>query len=303
MLKTISTPPRYTDAFWNFQKGRNFVESELSCVPKADGGGYYLPTENHIAFRKEMARMNIFRQIATTHFTETAMKIAMYLPSGEATFEDDIPFGMSDIATMEVKTHQLAKITKISTALICDAGFDFANALASDFGRSFGKAEEFACINGDGLKQPYGILHSTQGAETGVNVTSGQEISFDDVISLFFSVDAEYRRNGVWLMNDKTALHLRTLKDSAGNPLWNHADSTILGMPVYTSPHMPEIGSGTKPILFGDFSFYWLIERGGISLRPLRDKFAAYGLTGFLGTMFIDGRLVRQEAVMALEMV
>jgi len=52
--------------------------------------------------------------------------------------------------------------------------------------------------------------------------------------------------------------------------------------------------------LFGDCSFCWLIERGGISLRPLRERFVAFGLTGFIGTLFVDGRLVKQEAVKVL---
>ncbi|MCL2356777.1 MAG: phage major capsid protein [Defluviitaleaceae bacterium] len=77
----------------------------------------------------------------------------------------------------------------------------------------------------------------TKGAEKGVSCTT---IGYDDVIPLYFSLEAEYRRNGAWLINDKTTLHLRTLKDSVGNPRWNHADSTILGMPVYTLSHMPE---------------------------------------------------------------
>jgi len=65
---------------------------------------------------------------------------------------------------------------------------------------------------------------------------------------------------------------------------------------------MPDIGSGAKPVLFGDFTFFWFMERGGVALKALREKYAAQGITGFIGTEFIDGRLVRREAVKALEM-
>ena len=37
------------------------------------------------------------------------------------------------------------------------------------------------------------------------------------MVKLYFSVKPEYRKNGVWMMNDETALTLRTLKDADGN--------------------------------------------------------------------------------------
>ena len=66
---------------------------------------------------------------------------------------------------------------------------------------------------------------------------------------------------------------------------------------------MPGISAGNKLLLFGDFSFYWLLERGGISLKPIRELYAEQGLTAFIGTEFIDGKLVRREAVKALEIL
>jgi HK97 family phage major capsid protein len=61
---------------------------------------------------------------------------------------------------------------------------------------------------------------------------------------LYFSVKPEYRKNGVWLMNDETALALRTLKDSAGNYLWRDSDDTILGKPVVMNSAMPSAAAG-----------------------------------------------------------
>nr|DAP54788.1 MAG TPA: major capsid protein [Caudoviricetes sp.] len=77
-----------------------------------------------------------------------------------------------------------------------------------------------------GADEPTGILHNTDGAKTAL---TAETLTYDDVISLYFSVDKEYRRNGIWLMNDKTALVLRKLKDNNGNYLWNQANDTILG--------------------------------------------------------------------------
>ena len=78
--------------------------------------------------------------------------------------------------------------------------------------------------NSEGM--PTGILHGTDGAEIGLTTA---EISFDDMAKLYLSVKPEYRKNGVWIMNDETALTLRTLKDAGGSYLWNHNSDTIFG--------------------------------------------------------------------------
>lgn len=303
-MKTIITTPRYNSAFWHFQRGRMHDTADLRNVRNEEAIGYFLPNESESQFRAEAEKMNVFRRIGKVMFTETGdKKIKILPPSGAAAFVSEggaIPEGDAGIVYYTVFAHKIAKIAKVSTELVNDAGFDLESALAADFGREFGKIEEDTCINGSGTNRPNGILHPTEGAETGVTITGS--LSFDDVKALYFSLNSEYRRNAVWLMSEETALHLRTLKDSAGNYIWRNTGDTILGKPVYTSPYMPEIATGNKPVLFGDFSFYWLMERGGVALKPLREKYAAQGVTGFIGTEFIDGRLIRREAVKALTM-
>lgn len=303
-MKTITTTPHYNTAFWNLQRGRAYDVADLNNVRREAAAGYYLPNESDAKFRAEQEKMNVFRRIGTVILTESGdKKIKTVLPVGAAAFVSEggvIPESDADIMTYLVNSHKIAKIAKVSTELVSDAGFDLEGALAADFGREFGKAEEESCISGDGESRPCGILHSAEGAETGVSVTD--TLAFDNVKALYFSLGAEYRRNAVWLMSDETALYLRTLKDSADNYLWRDSDDTIFGKAVYTSPYMPGIAAGSKPVVFGNFSFYWLMERGGVTLKPLREKYAAQGVTGFIGMEFIDGRLVRREAVKALAM-
>jgi HK97 family phage major capsid protein len=249
--------------------------------------------------------MNIFRKIATVILTETVEKKIMIVPpAGVAAFVGEngsIPEIGFDVLSHQVKSHKIAKISKVATELVNDKAFDLEGALAGDFGRTFGMVEEDGCINGNGIDHPFGILHPTEGAETGVTASGTLAMGFDELLKLFFSLKAEYRRTASWVVSDETALFLRTLKDAYGNHIWRHTDDTLWGRPVYTSPYMPEIASGAKPVMFGDFRFYWLIERGGIALKPLREKYAAFGVTGFMSTQFIDGRLVRREAVKVLE--
>ena len=62
-------------------------------------------------------------------------------------------------------------------------------------------------------------------------------------------------------MNDETAMALRKLNDDNGNYLWNPNSDNIIGKNVVISKFMPCAGSGKKPVVFGDFSYYWVIDR------------------------------------------
>ena len=69
-----------------------------------------------------------------------------------------------------------------------------------------------------------------------------------------------------------------------------------------TSSAMPELKAGNKVLLFGDFSYYWIADRGKRSLSRLNELFAAQDKVGFWMTQRLDGRLVLKEAVKALRM-
>lgn len=122
----------------------------------------------------------------------------------------------------------------------------------------FTKAEDNGFLNGTGIDMPTGILSPTNGVEIGASTKS---LSYDDLIKLYLSIKPKYRKNGTWLMNDDTALALRTLKDISGAYLWNNENNTILGKPVVISEYMPGAEKGTTPVLFGDFHYYWVVRR------------------------------------------
>ena len=101
-------------------------------------------------------------------------------------------------------------------------------------------------------------------------------------------------------MNDETAMTLRKLKDENGNYLWNHNSDTILGNPVVISEFMPCAGSEKKPVAFGDFSYYWVIDRRPVTMRPIVVRFAINDQIGYIAYEFLDGKLVRQQAIKVL---
>ena len=121
---------------------------------------------------------------------------------------------------LKYRHNRLSELVRLGLEFASDQSFAIEDYVIGKMARCFGTSEEQAFINGTGENQPTGILHATDGAETGVTAESDSAISYDEIIKLYLSVDKKYRKHGTWLMNDETALALRTLKDSAGNYLW-----------------------------------------------------------------------------------
>ena len=132
-------------------------------------------------------------------------------------------------------------------------------------------------------------------------------ITMDEVIDLFYSLRAPYRRNAVFIMNVSTVKAIRKLKNGNGDYLWQPSvtagtPDTLLNRPVYTSSYMPAIAASNKVILFGDLGYYWVADREGRSFKRLNELYAATGQVGFQSSERVDGKLVLAEAVKVLAM-
>lgn len=294
--------PSYNEAFWKAMRGNNLSFADMAQAKISDTGGtYLLPAKTASRFSATLKNKNLFRQIGTvmTGPAGDAMfwmgdmdEQPQWVPEGEA-----IPEGTGTLGPKyQVLSHKPAIITSLDLDYVHEATFDLEGYLVGRFAKIFGKAEEDAFINGTGNGMPKGILHDADGAETGVTVS--EDITFDDMLRLYFSLDKHYRANGVWLMNDETALKLKMLKDQNGQYLWNQNSDTILGKPVHVSEHMPSDG---KPVAFGDFSYYYIIDRVPLTVRTLVEKYMLQGKMGYLGVEFLDGMLIRPEAVKVLK--
>lgn len=279
----ITAQPEYDIQFWNAARGRKGNDEVLAKGRISLTGSYELPASASGKIAKAMEKESIFRNFATVIkayksgykiFAKDCKDLAQFVPkNGEIPVYD----GMKDFNENSIGSHKLAAFVKVDEDFIHDAAFSMENYLIGRFAKNFGKAEDNAFINGTGVDEPTGILHNSNGAEVGVTTA---QLTYDDVISLYFSMEKQYRKNAVWVMNDSTAFILRTLKDADGNYLWNHNNDTILGKQVIISEYMPDAEEGTKPIAFGDFSYYWVIDRKPVSVRTLVERFGADWISG-----------------------
>ena len=301
----MSNQSMYSKGFWNTMRTQGEYYSEMSNM--RDGtGSYPAPYEFMSSYKPALEKENLFRRIATVvKTTSPEGKIIASASTGAADWVGEsvaIPESNDAISQFTLHSYKLASLTRIKQTFVTDNKFDIEKYLRNDFARRFGREEENAFINGDGITSPTGILHPTEGAEIGVTAVGTDVITYDEVIKLYFSLDKAYRKNAVWIMNDETALHLRTLKDENGNYLWNHSDDTILGKPVEYSSHMPNMESGKIPIAFGDFSFFWIVERQPLSVKVLKEKYILEGQIGYAAYERLDAKLIVKDAVKLLKL-
>ena len=296
---SISTP-EYDLHFWNALRGRNYNPAFLSKGATSETGIHLLPASDGGKFLKYLKAESLFRRIGTVitvgvgdhHILAKDCKdMAGWYDEGES-----IPVyeGIRDFTVLGLGSRKLASFIKFDEEFARDAVFDFNDYLLRRFARVMGRTEEQAFIAGTSATQPHGLLKPDTGAEIGVTAAA---LTYEDMVSLFFSLDPEYRERAMWIMNDETALRLRKVKDDDGNYLWNHSDATILGKPVIISNFMPSTEQGSVPVLFGDYSYYWVVCRRPLGIRALSERFAQFDQIGYLGTEYLDGRLVRREAV------
>ena len=270
-------------------------------------GGYLVPDSMEAQIVQTLAEENVMRCLATViHMEDGERTVPVVRSTSEAQWLDEneaMEMGTAGFEAARLKPRKLGLTIPVSNELLADAGVDMAAFLADSFARRIASGEEKAFLTGDGVKQPAGLLNS---AQVGVTTAVPDALTADEIISLYYALDEQYRAKAVFLMHEDTAKALQTLKDENGCYLWREAlggeSDRLLGRPVYTSRFMPKLAAGAKPVVFGDLSKYWIADRGNRALRRYGEVFALRDQTAFVMTERVDGKLIVPEAVKVIRM-
>ncbi|MBM6762967.1 phage major capsid protein [Ligilactobacillus agilis] len=300
----------YSQDFWNLMRGQAPVTNALKEGTDPDGG-YLVPDEFEKQLIQKLHEANILRSISNVIQTNSGEhKIPVVATEGTASWmEEEAAYTESNTQFSQVSlgAHKLGTLIKVSEELLNDSAFDLMGYLSEEFGRRLGDAEEKAFLTGTGSGQPTGMLNDTTGATLGSTAKSSTDINFDDLIDLFYSLRAPYRKNAVFIMNDDTVKAVRKLKDKNDQYIWQPSvqagqPDRILNCPVLTSQYMPTLAASNKPVLFGDFNYYWIADRQGRTFKRLNELYAVTGQVGFLGSQRVDAKVILPEAIKYLSM-
>ena len=311
----------YNKAFWQMVRGNVTpeVRNALS-VGTGSKGGYTVPDEFERQLVQALEETNIFRQMAHVIKTDSGTHaIPIASDSGEAAWVDEggtITDADPAFSQAVLKAFKMGTLVKVSNELLNDSAFDIAGYISERIGKRFGNAEEKAFLTGAGESdtpgtpsEPTGILTTLSGDVTTDAYTS---IDFDDVYALYYKLAEPYRRNATFVTSESVMLKLMTLKDGESQYIWKPSmevgkPDTLLGHPIRTSQYMPALAGTTadkskKVMLFGDFGYYWIADRGSRTLQRLNELYAITDQVGFIGTQRVDGKLILSDAVKLLKM-
>ena len=260
-------------------RGLNAPESELKLlsVSSDSNGGYLAPPEFSSEVIKDIVEISPFRGLASIKGINAPSVIyPTRKPGGNATWDDDTTAEPETATTnifgqLEIVTKAMSTFVDIPNTLLQDAAMveaEIREMIAEDFE----KKETFAFTNGAGFYDPEGILTNADIANFNYGAAAFTALdAIAPLITMLYSIAPSYRNKGVWMMNGTTLGKMRNWVDANGLKVWQPSvqigqPETLLGRPVVENVDMPDVGAGTTPILYGDFSGYRIVDRLSFSL-------------------------------------
>lgn len=278
----------------------------------AADGGYLVPEEWANMIVEDRRDANIMRQIAappiniktdTFHLPNLASRPkAQWVAEKAAKNTSTAQFGETVF-----HPNALAVIVPVTNQLAADAsvGVDgsIINFLVGLMSVSLAEAEEKAFWIGGGTTQPKGVDgggYTLRTVAAGAGASDSQRA--DAIIAGKARTPQGYRQRGSWVANMGTYEEIGKLKDSQNRYLLSDlagSETQLLkGRPVYESNNL---AGGTA--LYGDWSYYQIVDREGISIK-ISDEAVVAGVSAFEKNLTfirveerVDGQLVLSDAV------
>lgn len=216
------------------------------------------------------------------------------LGESESANEQDVTFGRVVLGAFKYSS----KFIHVSIELLQDSAFDLPGWLAARLGERIGRITNQHFTTGDGSGKPNGVVTAAPEGFTGANTAAIHvDADEDDLLETMHSVDPAYRGNAEWMFNDGTLKAIKKLKDGDNRSLWSaglavREPDTIHDKPYVINQDMPNLGAGNKPILFGDFSRYFIRDVMDIRLMRLDEIAAKDGEVVFIAFSRHDADLL-----------
>jgi len=296
-------------AFTNWMRKGVVAPEEVKLLASDEGasGGYLVPSVYDSAIIEKLRNESAMRGIATVK-TITGYAYERVVQKNKFTIKvrgeretanapsttADNMFGLLRIPVHDYQPDPPPAITRTELE---DSATNLETWLMENLVEDFAEKEGTDFITGSGLNSAEGILTANI---TSVKSGSATGIKADTLIDLTYALKSKFANNAKFLMHRTTIGKIRQLKDpSTGQYLWAPALSVgepqqFLGYPIVSDDNMPAIAGGAYPIVFGDFSWYYIIDRRGIVVERDTTKYFPY--ITFFSTKRTGGQCIREEA-------
>lgn len=268
--KEVTEVSQKTVAFANALLTGDKEKLQLLTEGTAASGGYLVPEEFANMIVEDRRDDVVMRTLANqmTISTDT-----FHLPALDSRPKASWRSEAAVKATSTAQFNELvftpysqAVIVGLSQELAADAtmgvGGSIVNYVAGLMARSLRENEEKAFWTGDGTGKPTGVNNYSIASRDAGDTDS----SFADAIKkLYWDLPQGYRRNAVWVGHQQAWARVNALKNGNNDYLLTMvADgptTRLGGLPVYEQNDLP-----TDQIFLGDFSYYTIVDRQGITV-------------------------------------
>jgi HK97 family phage major capsid protein len=276
-----------------------------------DSAGGYLPaTEFLTTLVEKRLQANVMRQIANviplgTFETEVVFENAYPAATYKAE-ASQVSEGSPSFDQLVLTPRTLRCFTKVSNELLADApsrgpAFNVESILARQFGKAMGEAEEAAFCTGNGTApNPKGIFSFTADRIiTSVETTTASVLVQNDLLNVIAGLPRQYRAGAAWVMSDamffriRAMLQVGTAGTAAGGNYapyaWSLGDGRaqdgepdrLFGYPIYCCNGGNAFANGAIVGVFGNFDYFHIGEREGVSVKVAREAYLEYNQTGY----------------------
>lgn len=193
----------------------------------------------------------------------------------------------------------------LTNDMVDDSQFPLLSWFTDKMSETVDLLYEDEITNGTGVGESFGILSKPGAADRSPLVALGGASAITDagILNLEYALPEQYDNNAVWVFNKtSTGKALANLRDSeTAERLFFRFDNGIPSMESGTYRHvrgypyiynhfMPNVGTDTYPIIFGDLRGYYLAQRVGFAVQVLRERYAEENKVVILGRLRFGGK-------------
>ncbi len=298
--------------------GLQALEEKALSIGSNPDGGFLVPPETEAAVNTALRAISPIRAIASVRQVSSAVYKKPFSITGLGTGWVGETAARPQTASptldaLSFPTMELYAMPAATSALLDDAAVNIDEWIAEEVRDAFAEQEGIAFVTGDGVNKPTGFLNYPKIANaswawgnlgfiaTGVVGAFPAANPSDKLIDLAYAVKAGYRANAQFVMNRSTQAQIRKFKDTTGTYIWQPAQRpgetpTLNGYQVIEAENMPDIGTDTYSVAFGDFRRgYLIVDRVGI--RVLRDPYSSKPYVLFYTTKRVGGGIQDFNAI------
>lgn len=213
---------------------------------------------------------------------------AGWIAEGESLSETGMTFD-----TMTMRPRTVGALTELSQRLIQQSSPQIEQLVRDDMSAVIAEAFDLAMLNGDGVKEPLGLL-KTPGIQTGLLAT----LDWPAVLAMLEKLAVKNVNPSAWLTSPAVATKLRAvLKSASAGAGYLMEGGAMANLPVAVTSAMPKAATKHQ-IALGDFSemFVGVWDSIQILVNPYDSAAYARGGVKVRAMLTADSAVRRHEA-------